>query len=87
VKLRSRVDDLLKRMIAFLPQIKRQLSREQPSDYTDHTHVESISQKVKLRKQTWLMNKCIPAKASWIFFGNSVAAIKKNAVTILRDTD
>jgi len=78
VKLRSSVDDLLKRMIAFLSQIKRQLSGKQLSDYTDHIHVASISQKDKLRKQTCLINQCVPAKVSWIFFGNSVAAIEKS---------
>ena len=64
VELRSSLDDLLKRTVAFLPQIKRQLSEEHPSDYIGHIHVESNSQKEKLGKQTHLINQCVPDKSN-----------------------
>jgi hypothetical protein len=52
VKFRSRLDDLLKRIIACMPQIKRQLSEEQPSEYIGHIHVESNSQKMNSRSKS-----------------------------------
>jgi hypothetical protein len=69
VKLRSHLDDLLKRIIACLLQIKRQLSGEQPSDYIGHihVHVESNSQN-ELRKQTCFINQCVPDKSNLDIF-------------------
>jgi len=68
VKLRSSLDELLRRIIALLTQIKRQLSGEQPSDYIDHIHLESNSQKDKLKKQTCLINQCVPDKSNLDIF-------------------
>ena len=64
VKLRSRLDDLLKGIIACLPHIKCQFSGEQSNDYIGHIHVESNSQNVELRKQTCFINQCVPHKSN-----------------------
>jgi hypothetical protein len=47
VDIGSGLDDLLKKIIACLPQIKRQLSGEQPSDYIGHIHVHVASNSQK----------------------------------------
>jgi hypothetical protein len=50
-KLRKRLDALVKRIIAGLSQIKRQLSGSQPNDYSGYIHVIRHSQKNELTKQ------------------------------------